>query len=199
MRAVAVRLVAAALLTLATACGNGRAAADSAADGAAAREAGPNLPTGAPVAPEPEPEPPASSTDALAGTWWLLMPDLPMLAYRVNIGAAAAPEAERDGLWVSFDWRGTREPELLVRRSSSAAITASLAGDTIMISGPSPMLTDKGVPNGHRGVWRLQLRNTSMPGEQPRWTGHAWHSELTPPDGVSATLERSFRAWEQRP
>jgi hypothetical protein len=145
----------------------------------------------------PRPDAEATSEDPLAGTWWVLAADLPLRALRMNLLPANGPDSARSGHWVSFDWRATTSEDQLVRRSRPVAITMRTEGDLLVIEGPSPMLTDRGEPNGRRGDWRLELRRTNMPGEPLRLSGSAVHTELTEPTGVPVDLERTLRPWSR--
>jgi hypothetical protein len=113
----------------------------------------------------------------------------------MNLAPRSDPDAQHRGSWVSFDWQATSQEERLVRRSKPVAIAARSEGELLVVEGPSPMLTDRGEPNGRRGSWRLELRRTNMPGEPLRLAGKAVHTELTGPDGVAVELVRSFRTW----
>jgi hypothetical protein len=137
----------------------------------------------------------ATVEDPLAGTWWVFAKDLPIRAFRMNIANTNDPDGPREGSWVSFDWRATTLEEVLARRSKPVAITARKEGELLVIEGPSPMLTDRGEPNGRRGTWRLEVRRTNMPGEPLRLSGKTVHTELTGPEGVPVDLERNFRPY----
>jgi hypothetical protein len=143
----------------------------------------------------PRAEAEQTAEDPLAGTWWVLAKDLPLRGLRMNIAAADDPEGAHAGHWVSFDWRATSSEDRLVRRSRPVEVTVRREGELYVIEGPSPMLTDRGEPNGRRGSWRLEVRRTNMPGEPLRLSGRAVHSELTDPAGVPVDLERTLRIW----
>jgi hypothetical protein len=144
---------------------------------------------------KPRAESVETAEDPLSGTWWVLAGDLPIRAFRMNIAPAGDPAGAHEGSWVSFDWRATTDEEQLVRRSKPVAIATHDEGELLVIDGPSPMLTDRGEPNGRRGTWRLDLRPSNMPGEPVRYSGRAVHTELTGPEGVPVDVVRAFRTW----
>ncbi|MGQ0552240.1 MAG: hypothetical protein ACT4PU_03380 [Planctomycetota bacterium] len=151
-------------------------------------------PAAATPAATPEPVPPPAPADPLSGTWWALSERVPTRAFRINLEPAEVPDAVRQGQWVSFDWRSTREGEALARRSKPVAITAHFRGEDYVLSGAAPMLDDQGQPNGHSGTWELVLQRAHLPGETPRFAGLGFHPQFAPrPGGAAFVLEREFR------
>ena len=139
---------------------------------------------------------PADPDDPLAGLWWVLMPSFPIRAFRVSLSPGKDGET-RTGTWVTFDWRSTTDADALQRRSKPVRITATASGASLVLEGPTPMLTEGGAPNGQSGRWRIELRRSDMPGEPLRWSGTAVHDKgLTGTDGVAAEMERAFRRWQ---
>ena len=134
--------------------------------------------------------------DPLAGTWWCLLPEQAWLSLRLGV---TLPEEGngRSGRWITFDWSASVDENTLQRRSKPVAVALEHEGELLSIEGPAPMLTEKGEPNGQRGTWRLELRLASLPGEPLRFTGRAFHDELTPPEGTPAEMVRDFRPWSQ--
>lgn len=172
-----------ALLVLVSACGPAEDA-----DGAAATQ---------PPAPHatPEPKPAIDPNDPVAGLWWVYAPKFPIHAFRISLEPGAGET--RAGTWVTFDWRGTTDPETLARRSKPVRIEAKGDSRQMIIEGPAPMLTDAGQPNGHSGRWRLDLRRAELPGEPLRWSGTATHDGgMTGTDGVTVDMERGFHRWQ---
>ncbi|MHC4846592.1 MAG: hypothetical protein ACYTCU_10590 [Planctomycetota bacterium] len=170
---VARRSIACALvLLLAAGCGGSDAAQEpdaEAADDPAAVE------VVEPIEP-PAPKPVAAPlADPLEGTWWVLAPALPYMAFRATLVAPQPPGDELTGSWVSFDWRGSSESDGLMRLSKPVKVKATRNGDQLVIDAPSPMLDANGSPNGHSGIWSLSLRRASLPGEALRYAGRARH------------------------
>jgi hypothetical protein len=176
MRAVpsrsARRLPASVLLLLAAACGGAAPAAATASAPAAP----------APAPPEPE------ARDSLLGTWYVLLPELPWTALRLEVHAESHGPRAR---WISFDWSASDDASNLAGRSKPVAI--AMEGDLarLVLDGPAPMLTEAGQPNGQRGAWRVEL-NTPTEGSA-HLIGRAFHTQLTPPAGSPAELTRDFR------
>ena len=166
------------------------------ADGSGANEpsaAEPRQADAPPAAPGAEA---ADPDDAVAGLWWVFAPTFPNRAFLVSLEPGQDGE-DRGGTWVSFDWRGTTDPESLQRRSKPVRITARSNGTQVHVEGPAPMLTESGQPTGQSGSWQLDLRRAELPGEPPRWSGVANHDRgLTGPEGVAVEMERAFRRWQ---
>lgn len=146
-----------------------------------------------------QPEPAAAEVDPddpLAGLWWVFAPTVPIRAFRVSLSPGKDGET-RSGTWVTFDWRSTTDADALQRRSKPVRITATSSGSSLVLEGPTPMLTEGGQPNGQSGRWRIELRRGGLPGEPPRWSGTAVHDGgMTGPEGVPAEMERTFRRWQ---
>jgi hypothetical protein len=148
---------------------------------------------------EPPAPPPvvAPLADPLEGTWWVLAPGLPYMAFRANLVAPQTKSDELAGSWVSFDWRGSSDVDSLMRLSKPVSIRATRDGDAVVIEGPSPMLDANGNPNGHSGAWSLSLRRTSLPGEALRYAGRSRHDRLAGGEGIAVDFVREFRAWKK--
>ncbi|HZM00590.1 MAG TPA: hypothetical protein VFD43_10100 [Planctomycetota bacterium] len=169
------------------ACGPGDAAGEPAA---AARAPEPARPA---VVAEPASD---DDTDPAAGPWFVFATELPYRAFRVTLEPGRDGEV-RKGAWATFDWRTTAEAETLQRRSKPVSITATGGLTSLLLEGPSPMLTEDGRPNGQSGTWRIELRRSEQPGQPPRWSGRAVHDEdSTGPEGVAVEMERAFRRWQ---
>jgi hypothetical protein len=149
---------------------------------------------GAPAAAESAAAPPAVAAPAaepatgLFGTWFLLMPELPFAALRLDVrDVDGQPQAS----WIAFDPSVSAGADDLAARSKPVAV--SLAGDlsSLVITGPAPMLTEGNQPNGQRGSWRFDL--TAPPDGAPRLAGVAVHPDLTSPLGTAAVMTREFR------
>jgi len=149
------------------------------------------------VEPPDPPAPVAPLADPLQGTWWVLAPGLPYMAFRATLAVPDSPGDVLDGSWVSFDWRGSSDTESIMRISRPVAIRATRNGDALVIDGPSPMLDANGSPNGHNGPWSLTLRRTSLPGEPLRYSGRSRHARLAIGDGTAVDVVREFRAWKK--
>lgn len=160
------------LLLLAAACGGDAPVADA---------------SDAPAAPAP-PAPEAQPRDGLLGTWYLLLSELPWSCLRLEVHAE--PHGPR-ARWISFDWSASEDAASLAGRSKPVAI--SLEGDLsqLVLTGPAPMLTEAGQPNGQRGNWRVELRAPSE--GAAHLLGRAFHAQLTPAGGTPAELTREFR------
>lgn len=141
----------------------------------------------APAAPSP-PAPASEPRDGLLGTWYVLLPELPWTALRLEVHAESHGPRAR---WISFDWSGSKDASNLAGRSKPVAI--DMEGDLarLVLDGPAPMLTESGQPNGQRGTWRIELQ---APTEgSAHLVGRAFHTQLSPPEGTPAELTREFR------
>ncbi len=207
------RLVLVPMLALCAACGTEAdtdpavdPAVDRAASGrdgaAAASAARSGVGGNPPAAPVPVPV----STDAdvprgLAGTWWLLAPDLSYLAFRLDLNASSL-DGHFGGQWRSFDWRGTPREQAPYRVSRPVAVQARRSGTELVVQGPAPQLDLEGHPNGANGAWTATLVRRSAADGSSQWRGTLVHLSppgtlaLTPPTGIDVELTRAFRMWE---
>jgi hypothetical protein len=169
---------------------DGPAATAAAHDGSAAASA-PALPADTPGSP--------GMDDPAAGTWWVLAPSHPYFALRLTL-IGTEDEHALKGHWISFDWRASKQPETLVRRSKPVLVLATRAGtrdapDKLVVDGPMPMLDEDNVPNGQRGSWHLELEPSNLPGEPLRFHGSGAQSAPAGEAGVDVDFVRDFRPW----
>lgn len=160
------------------------------------RDGGTGVPPGQKAPGSVEPAPPADP-DALAGTWWIVFPELPYEGLRLTLEQPAPSRGSWEGSWISFDWRSTRSPSDLARPSRPVAVTARREGDAVRVIGPAPQIDAQGRPNGDHGTWDLLVRRSSLPGEPARHTGRARHPPLTGEGETPVDMSRSFRPYQR--
>jgi hypothetical protein len=136
----------------------------------------------------------ARPDDPMAEIWWAFMPDRPYLAFQVSLLPSDGESIE--GSWKSFDWVATKSSDDLRHRSKAVEVTGTRSGDTLQIVAPAPMLDANGRPNGQRGSWRLDLKESNLPGEARRYAGQAVSTEMEKDTSLPVSLERDFRRWK---
>ena len=134
------------------------------------------------------------SDDPLKGTWWVLLPDRPYIAFCLSLADRHGDQVE--GSWTSFDWLATRQDDDLRHKSKGVKVTGQLKGAQLTIRGAEPMLDANGSPNGQRGDWTLVLKVSNLPGEALRYSGLATCSELKDAAEIPVSLEPRFRPWK---
>ncbi len=140
--------------------------------------------------------PVASDRGDIAGTWWVLTPELPYLGLRLELRPTRVQDT-LEGTCVAFDWRGTESGDALYRASRPVSVraTARVQGQqlALSVSGPTPMISAEGNPNGMSGRWQLRA-SVSLEAERSL-QGTLIHSELTDADGLPCHVVSAFRRW----
>ena len=148
-------------------------------------------PPSTPAEPSTEPPPAGTAASDLAGVWYVLMPDLPWIALRVQVlNAPGGPSVS----WISFDWSSSPDAEHLGSASKPVSVTLQGQLPAITLEGPAPMLSADGEPNGQQGRWHVELR---APEGGTRLSGKAVTEELTTPEGTPAEMTREWRVWRR--
>lgn len=129
------------------------------------------------------------------GHWWVFCAEMPVHALFLSLEPAGV--GRWNGSWISFDWRGTREPAQLARVSRPVEVSARTEREEIVIVGPVPQVDALGLPTGRRGSWELRLTRSSLPGQPLQYTGRMLHSD--PVDAVDLPVElvSSYRPWSR--